>query len=82
MNCLVLDRRAPIQFLRGFEHHARRMIDAAMVTEIDAIDYPAVRPEFIDANGHLTAARCTRLKPETDRCLPRQEHGGCRLHLR
>jgi len=72
--------------LRGFEHHARRMIDAtAIAAEIDAIDYSAlsIRPEFIDANGHLTA-RLTglgtgtvhRLKRETDRGLMRQEHGG------
>jgi len=81
LNHLVLVRRAAIQFLRGFEHHARRMIDAtAIAAEIDAIDYSAlsIRPEFIDANGHLTA-RLTglgtgtvhRLKRETDRGLQR-----------
>jgi acyl-CoA thioester hydrolase len=53
---LVLVRQVAIQFLRGFEHHVRRMIDAtAIAAEIDAIDYSAlsIRPEFIDANGHL-----------------------------
>ena len=81
LNHLVLVRRAAIQFLRGFERHARGMIDAtAIATGIDAIDYSA---EFIDANGYLTA-RVTglgtgtvhRLKRETDRGLPHQEHGG------
>ena len=61
---LVLVRRAAIQFLRGFEHHARRMIDAtAIAAEIDAIDYSAlsIRPEFIDANGHLNVGYYTLL---------------------
>jgi hypothetical protein len=62
------------------------MIDAtAIAAEIDAIDYSALstRPEFIDANGQLTArltglgtGTVQRLKRETDRGLPRQEHGG------
>ena len=85
LNHLVLMGRAAIQSLRGFERHARRMIDTtAIAAEFDAIDYSALsnRPEFIDANRHLAArltglapVRCT-LKRETERGLPREEHGG------
>src|SRR5262249_18357657 len=87
LNHLVLVRRAAIQFLRGFEHHARRMIDAtAIPAEIDAIDDSAlsIRPESIDANGQLTA-RLTGIgtgtvHPQT-RDGPRPATSGARWRL-
>jgi acyl-CoA thioester hydrolase len=56
--------RGRLFILCGIEHHVRRMIDAtAIAAEIDAIDYSAVsiRPEFIDANGHLNVGYYTLL---------------------
>ena len=84
LNHLVLVRRATIQFLRGFEHLARRMIDAtAIAAEIDAIDYSSMPTATCEPHRLLAPAQCTASNARrTAACRVRSTVALCLLDLR